>query len=83
MTRRLATALSLVLATAVVPLVSAGTAQALPACKSGYQCTTTFYSSADRELPVGGTTRFCDGTVDTWGSFTRYATVTQAKCEAA
>ncbi|WNV86252.1 DUF6289 family protein [Umezawaea sp. Da 62-37] len=80
MTRRLVTALALVLATAGVPLVSAGSAQAIPACKAGYQCTTTYYASVDHELPVGGTTKFCDGSVDTWGSTSRYPVVTQAKC---
>lgn len=80
MTRRLVSTLALVLATTGIPLVAAGSAQAIPACKASYQCTRTYYATADRELPVGGVTNFCDGSIDSWGKTSRYIEVTQAKC---
>jgi uncharacterized protein DUF6289 len=80
MTRRLVTTLALVLATAGVPVVAAGPAQAIPACRIGYQCTRTYYATAARDLEVGGSTTFCDGSGDSWGTMTRYIEVTQAKC---
>ncbi|GAB3137329.1 hypothetical protein GCM10027290_02880 [Micromonospora sonneratiae] len=55
-------------------------AQAIPSCKYGYQCTYTYYSSASMETVVGGHTRFCDGTTDTFGTTSRWLQFTTAKC---
>ena len=81
MTRRLASALALVLAATGIPLVATGSAQAIPMCKSGYQCTRTYYATPGAEFPVGGWTRFCDGSTDTWGTTKGYIVVTQVRCQ--
>ncbi len=83
MPRRLVSTLALVLAAACLPALSPATAQAIPICKANHQCTHTYYATADRELPIGGWTRFCDNSVDSWGSTSRYIEVTQARCGAA
>lgn len=80
MIRRAVGTAALVSALAAVPLLAAAPAQAIPACKAGYQCSRTYYSDRTHELPVGGMTRFCDGTVDTWGTTTSFADATQAPC---
>ena len=80
MPRRLISTLALVLAATGIPVATAGSAQAIPACKAGYQCTQTYYTTIDHEVAVGGTTRFCDGSTDSWGVHGRYTVVTQAKC---
>ena len=81
MTRRLVSALALVLAATGIPLAAAGSAQAIPACKSGYQCTRTYYATVGAEEPIGGWTRFCDGSTDTWGTTSGHVVVTQARCQ--
>jgi len=80
MPRRLVRALALVFAAATISALAPAAAQAIPACKANYQCTHTYYATADRDLPIGGWTRFCDNTVDSWGSSSRYIEVTQARC---
>ncbi|MFI6761636.1 DUF6289 family protein [Micromonospora sp. NPDC050417] len=65
---------------AVVLVGPASPAQAIPVCKSGYQCTYTYYSSATFETVVGGRTKFCDGTVDSFGTTTRWLEMVSAQC---
>lgn len=80
MVRRIISSAALVTALAAVPLVAAGPAQSIPACKSGYQCTRTYYQDNTYTTPIGGFTRFCDGTIDEWGETSRYVETTQAQC---
>jgi hypothetical protein len=77
MIRRVA---ALVSALAVAPLLFAAPAQAIPHCKAGYQCDRVWYTDATHELPVGGYTRFCDGSTITWGQTTSYQVTTQVRC---
>ncbi|RKR92052.1 hypothetical protein BDK92_6484 [Micromonospora pisi] len=58
----------------------ASPAQAIPVCKAGYQCTYIYYSSATFETVVGGRTRFCDGTTDSFGITTRWLELASAQC---
>ncbi len=80
MIRRMFSAAVLTSALAVVPLLAAVPAQSIPVCKAGYQCTRTYYTDQSHEVPVGGMTKFCDGTVDQWGQTTPYVETTQAQC---
>ena len=80
MSRRLISTPALVLAATGIPLATTGSAQAIPACKAGYQCTQTYYNTIDHETAVGGLTKFCDGSTDMWGVRGRYTVVTQAQC---
>lgn len=61
-------------------VLTAAPAQAIPACKAGYQCSRTYYADSAWTIPVGGYTRFCDGTTDQWGETSRYVETTQAQC---
>ena len=70
----------LVSALVIAPLITAVPAQSIPKCLAGYQCTRTYYTDNTYETPVGGFTRFCDGTTDTWGITTTYVETTQAQC---
>jgi hypothetical protein len=71
---------ALVSAVVAVPIIVAVPAQSIPACKAGYQCTRTYYTDQTHDVAVGGSTRFCDGTIDEWGTTTRYQVTTQAQC---
>ncbi|QFZ20746.1 hypothetical protein EKG83_28090 [Saccharothrix syringae] len=60
--------------------LSGAPAQAIPACKAGYQCSRTYYADSAWTVVVGGFTRFCDGSLDQWGETTRYVETTQVQC---
>jgi len=77
MIRRLAL---LVTAVALAPLLSVAQADALPVCLAGYQCSRTYYADSTSSQIVGGWTKFCDGTTDTWGTTTRYVSTSQVPC---
>ncbi|GAB1512007.1 DUF6289 family protein [Actinophytocola sp. KF-1] len=70
----------LVSALVIAPLLTAVPAQSIPACLAGYQCTRIYYSDITYETPVGGYTRFCDGTTDRWGTTSAYVETMQAQC---
>lgn len=78
--RRAFSAAVLTTTMAAVPLLVAAPAESIPVCKAGYQCTRTYYTDRTYETPVGGMTKFCDGTVDQWGTTTSYVETTQAQC---
>jgi hypothetical protein len=62
------------------PLLVSAQAQAIPACRAGYQCDRTYYTDVTHEEPVGGVTYFCDGSTISWGETTRFQVTTQAPC---
>lgn len=80
MIRRVVSTAALVSALAAAPLLVAGPAQAIPMCKAGYQCDRVWYTDATHEVPVGGYTRFCDGSTISWGQTTSYQVTTQVRC---
>jgi hypothetical protein len=80
MIRRVISTAALASAMVAVPLVAAAPAQSIPVCKSGYQCSRTYYSDNTYDDVVGGYTRFCDGTSNSWGETTPYQTTSQSPC---
>jgi Family of unknown function (DUF6289) len=78
--RKLMSTVVLVGALATTPVLLATPAQSIPACKVGYQCSRTYYESSTSDVVVGGFTRFCDGTTDSWGTTTPYQVTTQSPC---
>ena len=77
MIRRLAL---LVSAVAIAPLLTFVPAEAIPQCLAGYQCSRTYYADNTHGQIVGGYTRFCDGTTDTWGRTTGFVGTSQVPC---
>ncbi|MEV0679028.1 DUF6289 family protein [Actinosynnema sp. NPDC050436] len=80
MIRRTIGSAVLVSALTAASLLTAVPAQAIPMCKAGYQCSRTYYSTNAHTSVVGGFTRFCDGSTDTWGQTTRFVLTHQAEC---
>jgi len=72
---------ALVSALVAAPLFVAAPAQAIPACKAGYQCDRVYFTDSTHEDAVGGFTRFCDGSTITWGITTSFQVTTQALCQ--
>lgn len=80
MIRRIVSTAALVSALAA-PLLVAAPAQAIPACKAGYQCDRVYYTDATHDVVVGGFTRFCDGSTITWGDTSSFQVTTQSRCQ--
>jgi len=81
MIRRVVSTAALASALVAAPLLVAAPASAIPACKAGYQCDRVYYTDATHEEPVGGFTRFCDGSTISWGTTTSFQVTTQARCQ--
>jgi Family of unknown function (DUF6289) len=80
MIRRIASTAMLMSALVVASTLVASPAQAIPVCKSGFECDRVYYTDATHDVPVGGFTRFCDGSTTSWGTTTRFQVTTQAEC---
>ncbi|MFK3985158.1 DUF6289 family protein [Micromonospora sp. NPDC050397] len=78
--RRSLAALAVAAGAATALVGPASPAAAIPACKSGYQCTYLYFSSASYETIIGGRTNFCDGTSDSFGTTSRWLEFSSAKC---
>jgi hypothetical protein len=80
MIRHVVRAATLVSVLIAAPLLVGAQAQAIPACKAGYQCDRVYYTDRTHEEPVGGFTSFCDGSTISWGTTTAFQVTTQAQC---
>ena len=80
MIRRVLRTAALVSTLVAAPLLVSTQAQAIPACKAGYQCDRVYYTDRTHEEVVGGFTLFCDGSTISWGTTTSFQVTTQAQC---
>lgn len=81
MIRQVVRTAALVLTLVAATLFVSAPAQAIPACRAGYQCDRVYYTDRTHEDPVGGFTLFCDGSTISWGTTTSFQVTTQAQCQ--
>lgn len=81
MIRRVVRTAAIVSTLVAGPLLVGVQADAIPACKAGYQCDRVYYTDRTHEEPVGGLTWFCDGSIISWGTTTAFQVTTQAQCQ--
>jgi hypothetical protein len=81
MIRRIVSSAVLASALVAAPLLVAAPAQSIPLCKAGYQCERTYYSDNTFDTVVGQNVRFCDGSIEVWGTTTRWLITSQIQCQ--